>query len=372
MAEEKRDYYEVLGVAKTATADEIKKAYKKMAIKYHPDRNPGDKSAEDKFKEAAEAYGVLSDETKRGQYDRFGHQGVNGAAGGGRSGGMDMDDIFSMFGDIFGGRGGWSPFGNMNNGGQPQQRKFRGSDLRIKVKLTLKEVLEGTEKTVKIKKQVTCPHCKGSGSSDGQVEVCSQCHGTGVTMTVQQTAFGIMQSQTTCQKCGGVGKTIKNPCTHCNGQGIVSGEETVTLNIPAGVAEGMQLSMAGAGNAGKLNGVAGDLLIIVEEEKHESLIREGNDLRYKLLIDIPTAIMGGSVEVPTVTGKVMVKIDPGTQPGKVLRLRDKGLPNVNSYSKTKGDLLVDINVYIPKNLDKLEEEFLKESDSFKIPDNGEG
>lgn len=365
MAEEKRDYYEVLGINKGATAEEIKKAYKKTALKYHPDRNPGDRVAEEKFKEAAEAYEVLSDENKKAQYDRFGHAGMNGAAGG-HAGGMDMDDIFSMFGDIFGGRGGWSPFGNMNQG--PRERKFKGSDLRVKIKLNLKEILEGTEKVIKIKKDIKCPHCKGTGSSDGQVETCSQCHGSGVTMTVQQTAFGIMQSQTTCPKCQGTGKTIKNPCLHCSGQGIIKGEETVTLNIPAGVAEGMQLSMTGCGNAGKLNGVPGDLLINVEEEKHESLIREGNDLRYKLLIDIPTAIMGGSVEVPTVTGKVMVKIDPGTQPGKVLRLRDKGLPSVNSYSKTKGDLLVDINVYIPKGLDKIEEEFLKESDSFKIPE----
>jgi molecular chaperone DnaJ len=368
MAEEKKDYYDILGVDKKSSSDEIKKAYKRMAIKYHPDRNPGNKEAEEKFKEAAEAYEVLSDETKRSQYDKFGHAGLNG--GGGYSGSsMNMDDIFSMFGDIFGGRGGWSPFGNAGNyGGQP--KSFKGNNLRIVVKLTLKEILEGTEKTIKLKKDVVCPHCHGSGSSDGQSEVCSNCHGTGVTVNIQQTAFGIMQSQTTCTKCGGTGKTIKNKCKHCSGEGIVKGEDTVTIKIPAGVAEGMQLSMAGAGSAGKLGGVPGDLYILIEEEKHKDLKREGNNLRYKLLIDIPTAILGGQLDIPTVNGTALVTIDPGTQPGTVLRLKGKGLPDVNTYSKALGDLLVDINVYIPEEVDKYEEQLLRETDLFKIRKDG--
>ena len=369
---EKRDYYEVLGVDKKASADEIKKAYKKMAIKYHPDRNPGDKEAEDKFKEAAEAYEVLSDDNKRARYDQFGHAGMGGAAGGGYGGqGMSMDDIFSMFGDIFGGRGGFGGFGGFGGGGGRQQaRRFRGSDLRIKVKLNLKEIAEGVEKKLKLKKYVPCSHCNGTGAENGSgTETCPDCHGTGSVTRTQQTMFGMMQTQGVCPRCGGEGKIIKNKCPHCSGEGIVYAEEIVTVKIPAGVTEGMQLSMSGKGNAGKHNGVAGDLLVVIEEEAHPDLIRDENDLIYNLLLSVPTAILGGTVEIPTIDSKVKVKIEPGTQPGKVLRLRGKGLPSVNSYgySNGTGDLLVNISVYIPETLSKEEKqamEKMQNSDNF--------
>ena len=278
----KRDYYEVLGVAKTATADEIKKAYRKKAIQYHPDRNPGDKEAEEKFKEAAEAYEVLSNPDKRSRYDQFGFAGVDGAAGGG-SGfggfggqGMSMDDIFSMFGDIFGGHGGFGGFSSgFGGGGQSRQRKFRGSDLRVKVKLNLKEISTGVEKKFKLKKYVECSHCHGTGAEgDGGTETCPTCHGTGSVTRTQQSIFGMMQTQSVCPQCGGEGKIIKNKCKECNGEGVIYGEEVVTVKIPKGVAEGMQLSMGGKGNAGKHNGVPGDLLILVEEEQNPNLIRE--------------------------------------------------------------------------------------------------
>ena len=331
---EKRDYYEVLGVDKKASADEIKKAYKKMAIKYHPDRNPGDKEAEDKFKEAAEAYEVLSDENKRARYDQFGHAGMGGAAGGSYGGqGMSMDDIFSMFGDIFGGHGGFGGFGGFGGGSQRQQaRRFRGSDLRIKVKLSLKEIAEGVEKKLKLKKYVVCEHCKGTGAEGSSgTETCPECHGTGSVTRTQQSIFGMMQTQSVCPRCNGEGKIIKDKCSHCSGEGIVYAEEIVTVKIPAGVAEGMQLSMSGKGNAGKRNGVPGDLLILIEEEPHAELLRDENDLIYNLLLDIPTAALGGTADIPPIDSKVRVKIEPGTQPGKVLRLRGKGLPNVNGY-----------------------------------------
>ena len=369
---EKRDYYEVLGVDKKASADEIKKAYKKMAIKYHPDRNPGDKEAEDKFKEAAEAYEVLSDDNKRARYDQFGHAGMGGAAGGGYGGqGMSMDDIFSMFGDIFGGHGGFGGFGGFGGGGQRQQaRRFRGSDLRIKVKLSLKEIAEGVEKKLKLKKYVPCTHCGGSGAEGNSgTETCPECHGTGSVTRTQQSIFGMMQTQSVCPNCNGEGKIIKNKCKHCSGEGIVYGEEVVEVKIPAGVAEGMQLSVSGKGNAGKRNGIPGDLLVVVEEESHPDLIRDENDLIYNLLLSVPTAALGGTVEIPTIDGKVKVKIDPGTQPGKVLRLRGKGLPSVNSYgySNGTGDLLVNISVYIPEHLNKDEKQALEkmqDSDNF--------
>ena len=370
---EKRDYYEVLGVDKKASADEIKKAYKKMAIKYHPDRNPGDKEAEDKFKEAAEAYEVLSDENKRARYDQFGHAGMGGAAGGGYSGqGMSMDDIFSMFGDIFGGHGGFGGFGGFGGGGQRQQaRRFRGSDLRIKVKLSLKEIAEGVEKKLKLKKYVPCEHCGGTGAEgNGGTETCPDCHGTGSVTRTQQSIFGMMQTQSVCPRCNGEGKIIKNKCPHCSGEGIVYAEEIVTVKIPAGVAEGMQLSMNGKGNAGKRNGVPGDLLILIEEEPHAELIRDENDLVYNLLLDIPTATLGGTADIPTIDSKVRVKIEPGTQPGKVLRLRGKGLPSVNGYGT--GDLLVNISVYIPETLSRDEKaamEKFQKSDNF-VPNEG--
>ena len=366
----KRDYYEVLGVSKNASDDEIKKAYKKMAIKYHPDRNPDDKEAEAKFKEAAEAYDVLRDPQKRARYDQFGPEGVNGAGGFG-GGGMNMDDIFSMFGDIFGGRGGGfgGGFGGFSGfgGGGSQQRRYRGSDLRVKVKLTLKEISTGVEKKFKLKKYVPCDQCHGTGAEgDGGSETCPTCKGSGSVIRNQQTILGTMQTRVTCSTCGGEGKIIKNKCKKCGGDGIVYGEEVVSVNIPAGVAEGMQLSMGGKGNAGKHNGVAGDLLILVEEEPHQDLIRDENDLIYNLLLSFPTAALGGAVEIPTIDGKVKVKIDSGTQPGKVLRLRGKGLPNVNGYGT--GDLLVNISIYVPEALNKEEKNTLEKmeaSDNFK-------
>ena len=369
----KRDYYEVLGVEKNASADEIKKAYRKKAIQYHPDRNPGDKEAEEKFKEAAEAYDVLSNPEKRARYDQFGHAGMSGAAGnggpfGGFGGGMSMDDIFSMFGDIFGGHGGFGGFSGFGGGGgNTQQRYHRGSDLRVKVKLTLKEISTGVEKKFKLKKYVPCPHCHGSGAEGNSgVETCPTCKGTGSVIRNQQTILGTMQTRTTCPTCGGEGHTIKNKCKECGGEGIVYGEEIVTVKIPKGVAEGMQLSMSGKGNAGKHNGVPGDLLILVEEEPDKELIRDENDLIYNLLLNFPTAALGGTVEIPTIDGKVKVKIEPGTQPGKVLRLRNKGLPSVNGYGT--GDLLVNVSIYVPETLSKDEKKALEEmekSDNFQ-------
>ena len=371
---EKRDYYEVLGVEKTASDAEIKKAYRKLAIQYHPDKNPGNKEAEEKFKEAAEAYSVLSDKDKRSRYDQFGHAGVGGAAGGGFSGqGMSMDDIFSMFGDIFGGGGGFGGFGGFSGfsgSGRPQQRKFRGSDLRVKVKLSLKDISTGVEKKFKLKKYVTCEHCHGSGAEGNSgTETCPNCHGTGSVTRTQQSIFGMMQTQSVCPNCNGEGKIIKNKCKHCSGEGITYGEEVVEVKIPAGVAEGMQLTVNGKGNAGKRNGIAGDLLVVIEEESHPDLIRDDNDLIYNLLLSVPTAALGGTVEIPTIDNKVKVKIEPGTQPGKVLRLRGKGLPNVNSYgySNGTGDLLVNISVYIPETLNKEEKQALEKmqnSDNF--------
>ena len=361
---EKRDYYEVLGVEKNASADEIKKAYRKKAIQYHPDRNPGDKEAEEKFKEAAEAYDVLSNPDKRARYDQFGHAGMSGAAGnggpfGGFGGGMSMDDIFSMFGDIFGGHGGFGGFSGFGGGGGAQQRRYRGSDLRVKVKLTLKEISTGVEKKFKLKKYVPCPHCHGTGAEGNSgVETCPTCKGTGSVIRNQQTILGTMQTRTTCPTCGGEGHIIKDKCKECGGEGIVYGEEIVTVKIPKGVAEGMQLSMSGKGNAGKHNSVPGDLLILVEEEPDKELIRDENDLIYNLLLSFPTAALGGTVEIPTIDGKVKVKIEPGTQPGKVLRLRNKGLPSVNGYGT--GDLLVNVSVYVPETLSKDEKKALEE------------
>ena len=364
----KRDYYEVLGVDKNASANDIKKAYRKLAIQYHPDKNPGDKEAEEKFKEAAEAYGVLSDPDKKARYDQFGFEGLGGAGGaGGFSGaGMDINDIFSMFGDIFGGRGGFGGFSGFGGSGSSRPAKFRGSDQRVKVKLTLQEIANGVTKKFKLKKYVPCTHCNGSGAENGAVETCPECKGTGRVVRTQQSIFGMMQTEVACPHCNGQGKVIKNKCKHCNGDGIVMGEEIVEVNIPAGVYEGMQLSMRGKGNAGKHNGIPGDLLILVEEEKHPTLVRDENDLIYSLLLDIPTAALGGFAEIPTIDGKAKVTIDPGTQPGKVLRLRGKGLPSINGYGK--GDIVVNISVYIPEELSRDEkkamEEF-RESENFR-------
>lgn len=371
----KRDYYEVLEVEKTATLEVIKKAYRKKAIQYHPDKNPGDKGAEERFKEAAEAYDVLSNPDKRSRYDQFGHAGLGGAAGnggpfGGFGGGMSMDDIFSMFGDIFGGRGGGNGFGGFDFGGfggTQQQRRYKGSDLRVKVKLNLKEIAEGAEKKFKLKKYVPCSHCHGTGAEgDSGAETCPTCKGSGTVIRNQQTILGTMQTRTTCSTCGGEGKIIRNKCKVCAGEGIAYGEEVVEVRIPAGVAEGMQLSMSGKGNAGKHNGVAGDLLIQVEEEQHPELVRDQNDLIYNLLLSFPTAVLGGTVEIPTIDSKVKVKIESGTQPGKVLRLRGKGLPSINGYGT--GDLLVNISIYVPETLDKEEKQMMEKmeiSDNFR-------
>ncbi len=368
----KRDYYEVLGVEKSASEAEIKKAYRKLAIQYHPDKNPGDKEAEEKFKEAAEAYSVLSDKDKRARYDQFGHEGMGaaGAGGFGNFSDFDLNDIFSsVFGHGFSGFGGFgSGFGG---GGHTQQRKFRGSDLRVKVKLNLKDISTGVEKKFKLKKYVVCNHCHGSGAEgDGGTETCPTCHGTGSVTRTQQSIFGMMQTQSVCPQCNGEGKIIKNKCKHCGGEGIVYGEEVVEVKIPAGVAEGMQLTVNGKGNAGKHNGVPGDLLVVVEEEAHPDLIRDEEDLIYNLLLSVPTAALGGTVEIPTIDSKVKVKIDPGTQPGKVLRLRGKGLPRVTSYgySTGTGDLLVNISIYIPETLSKDEKQALEKfqrSDNFE-------
>ena len=366
----KRDYYEVLGVEKNASDDEIKKAYKKLAIKYHPDRNPGDKEAEEKFKEAAEAYSVLSDATKRQRYDQFGADAVDGmgGAGGFSGGGFSMDDIFSMFGDIFGGRGGFSGFGGFGGGGGRQgERVFRGSDLRVKVKLNLQEISEGAEKKLKVKKYVMCPDCQGTGAEKGSgSDTCPDCNGSGYVFKTRQSMFGMMQTQSDCTRCGGEGRIIRNKCHRCSGEGIVYGEEIISAKIPAGATSEYQLTMSGKGNAAKHNGVPGDLYIQIVEEESKELIRDGNDLVYNLMVSVPTAVLGGQVDVPTVTGKVRMTIEPGTQPGKVMRLRGKGLPSINGYGK--GDLLVRISVYIPETLSRDEKnamEQLKDSENFK-------
>ena len=360
----KRDYYEVLGVGKQATEDEIKKAYRKIAIKYHPDRNPGNKEAEEKFKEAAEAYSVLSDKQKRQQYDQFGFDGPNmggGFGGFGSGGGFSMDDIFSMFGDVFGGRGGFGGFSGFG-GGSSSHAQYRGSDLRLKVRLNLQEIATGTKKKFKVKKDITCQHCNGSGAQAGSgSETCPTCHGQGYTVKTVRSILGMMQTQSECPTCHGEGTVIKNKCPHCGGTGVTKGEEVVEINIPAGVAEGMVLNVQGKGNAGPHNGVSGNIQVFIEEEENETFVRDGQDIIYNLLLDFPTAALGGSVEIPTIDGKrVRVKIDAGTQPGKTLRLRGKGLPAVQGYGSGQGDLVVNISVYVPKSLDQKEMKMLEE------------
>ena len=363
---EKRDYYEVLGVSKSADATEIKKAYRKLALKYYPDKNPGDKEAEEKFKEAAEAYDVLSNEEKRRRYDQFGHAGVGGAGQGGFGGGMSMDDIFSQFGDIFGSFGGFSGFGGFG-GGRSARRVNRGTNLRVKVKMNLQEIATGIEKKIKVKKYVACQHCNGTGAKDGKsYSTCSTCKGSGQVTRVQNTILGAMQTTSTCPTCEGEGKIINEKCTFCNGEGVLMSEEVISINIPAGVGEGMQLSLSGKGNAARRGGVNGDLIVLIEEEEHPELVRDGNDLLYNVFIGYPEAVLGETVEIPTIEGKVKVKIEAGTQPGKILRLRGKGLPDVNGYGK--GDLLAKVNVWIPKNLSKDEKklvEKMKEAEGFK-------
>ena len=356
---EKRDYYEVLGVSKGASADEIKKAYRKMAIKYHPDKNPGDKEAEEKFKEASEAYDVLSDADKRARYDKFGHsmgpQGFGGAGGGGgfySGGGMSMEDIFAHFGDIFGdgfGGGFSGGFGGATGGGRTRKHVNKGTDLRITVKVTLKDVMDGVDKKLKIPRMVACSHCKGTGAKDGTAfHTCQRCHGTGYISRVQQTMFGAMQSEAVCPDCNGEGKIISETCSYCGGTGVEKKEEVVSFHIPAGVEDGMTLTLRGQGNAPRHGGVNGDLLIVIQEEKDPDLIRDGNDLIYNLMLDFPTAALGGTAEIPTIGGRARLKIAPGTQPGKVLRLRGKGLPQMNTSNR--GDLLVNVMVYVPESL----------------------
>ena len=357
----KRDYYDILGVSKNATDTEIKKAYRKMALKYHPDKNPDDSQAEDKFKEAAEAYEVLSHQDKRSRYDQFGHEGMRGGMGGNH---MSMDDIFSHFGDIFGGAfGGGGGYGGRGGG----RRVNRGSNLRVKVKLTLEDVAHGVEKKIKLNKYKECGACHGSGAEKGsRPSTCPTCHGQGQVTRITNTFLGQMQTASTCPQCGGTGELITNKCTECHGNGIVKGEDVVTINIPAGVADGMQLSVGGKGNAGARGGVPGDLIVLIEEIDHPELTRDGNNVLYDLYINFADAALGTTTEIPTIDGKARIKIAPGTQGGKVLRLRGKGIPDVNGYGK--GDLLVNINIWTPRDLSKDEAammEKLRNSKNFK-------
>ncbi len=367
----KRDFYDILGVTKSASAEEIKKAYRKLAIKYHPDKNPGDKSAEDKFKEAAEAYEILSNPEKKQRYDQFGHAGMGAGGGGGHygGGGMNMEDIFSQFGDIFGGGGG-SPFDSFFGGGQRGgggRRVAKGSNLRIKVKLTLEEIANGTEKKIKVNKQIPCKTCDGSGAKDrSSVNTCGTCGGSGAVRKVTNTILGQMQTTATCPTCNGSGQQITAKCNACHGDGVVRGEETITINIPAGVSDGMQLSMSGKGNAAPNGGIPGDLIILIEEIPHETLKREGNNVVYDLHLNFVDAALGMSVEVPTIDGKAKIKIEPGTQSGKLLRLKGKGIPEVNSYHR--GDQIVHINIWTPKALNSEERDLLeklRDSANFK-------
>ena len=370
MAEE-TDYYKILGVERTATADEIKRAYKKVAIKYHPDRNPGDKEAEEKFKQAAQAYDVLRDPDKRARYDQFGAAGVDGAAGGFGgfgAGGMDLNDIFRNFGDIFGGAfGGFGGFG-----GGRGQRQYRGSDMRMKVRLTLEEISTGVTKKFKARKDITCNECHGTGCASGHSpETCPTCHGQGYVIQSRRSFLGMMQTQEVCPNCHGEGTIIKHTCSHCHGEGVTSGEEIVEIKIPAGVAEGMVVNVPGKGNAAKHGGVPGDIQVLIEEEPHKDFIRDDTDLIYNLLLTVSQAALGDTIDIPTLTGKARIKIEPGTQPGTALRLRGKGLPAVQGYGVGTGDIVVNISVYIPEHLTKEERkafEALRENDHMQPND----
>lgn len=370
---QKRDYYEVLGVDKNATEDEIKVAYRKLAIKYHPDRNPGNKEAEEKFKEAAEAYDVLHDPDKRAQYDQFGFDGPSGSGFGGfGGGGMDMDDIFSMFGSVFGGHSGFgdfSGFGGSGRGGS-RQRVYQGSNLRLKVKLSLQDIASGVTKKFKVREDVKCTACNGTGAEGGsQPETCPTCHGSGMVTRTVRSMFGMMQTQSECPTCHGEGTVIKNKCKACGGSGVVKGDNIVEINIPAGVEEGMVLNVHGKGNAGPHNGVPGDIQVLIEEEPDKTFVRDKQDVIYNLLLDFPTAALGGEAEIPTIDGKkIALKIDPGTQPGKTVRLRSKGLPAVKGYGSGLGDLIVNMSVFVPKKLNKDEKkaiEQLRKSENFQ-------
>jgi len=361
----KRDYYDVLQVHRNASKDEIKKAYRKKALEYHPDKNPGDQEAEERFKEAAEAYEVLSDDNKRARYDKYGHAGLTGAAGGGFSGGgMTIEDIFANFGDIFGDV--FGPFGGF--GGRSSGRRVnKGSNIRVKVKLNLQEIANGVTKKIKVSKYIACNACNGTGAKNASAySTCSTCRGSGQVTRVTSTFLGQMQTTTTCPTCYGEGKTITEKCPNCSGEGIEKSEEVISITIPAGVGEGMQLTVSGKGNAARRGGVNGDLFVVIHEEDHADLIRDGNDLLYNLYLSIPEAALGAAVEIPTIDGKVKIRIESGTQPGKILRLRNKGLPDVNGYGR--GDLLVSINVWIPKELSREEKillEKLSQSQNFK-------
>lgn len=353
----KRDYYEILGVSKTASPEEIKKAYRKLAIKYHPDKNPDNKEAEEKFKEAAEAYNVLSDEQKKSRYDQFGHAGMGGAGGfGGASGGMSMEDIFAQFGDLFGGGGFFG--GGFGGGNYQRQHINKGANLRVRVELTLEEIAKGVEKKLKVKKYIACKECNGNGEKNGNSHTkCSECNGSGQVTRIQNTILGRMQSTTVCPTCGGNGKMIKEKCSHCSGEGINRGEEVISVKIPAGVYEGLQLSVSGKGNAARRGGVNGDLLVVIKEKDHPELVRDGNDLLYNLFISVPDAILGAKAEIPTLEGRVKVTIDKGTQSGKILRLRRKGLPSIEGYGV--GDLLIKVNIFIPEKISSEEEKILE-------------
>lgn len=351
---EKRDYYEVLGLSKSADEGEIKKAYRKLALKYHPDKNPGDVAAEEKFKEAAEAYEVLSNSEKKAQYDRFGHAGMGGQ--GGFGGGMNMDDIFSQFGDIFGGAfGGGGSFGGSRGGGS---RTVRGTNLRVKMKLTLEEIAEGVKKKIKVNKLV---------NAEGVTfKTCTTCNGSGRITRVAQTFLGAMQTQSTCNVCHGAGKMIDHRPSGADENGLKRQEEVIEIDIPAGVEEGMQLSVTGKGNAGPFNGIPGDLIVVIEEVEHEELKRDGENLHYEAFVSFIDAVLGETIEIPTISGKAKIKVDPGTQSGKVLRLKGKGLPNIQGYGQ--GDLFVHINIWTPSKVSKEEKEMLEKlrsSDNFK-------
>ena len=367
----KRDYYEVLGVDKSASADEIKKAYRKMAVKYHPDKNPGDKEAEEKFKEAAEAYSVLSDADKKAKYDQFGHAGVEGAGPDFSGGFGNLNDILNdLFGGAFGGGfGGFSGFGGGFGGGsRPQQRVYRGRDIRVRVKLTLEEIAKGVEKEISIEKNVPCTECGGKGAkSSADIQTCPACKGTGQVQRVVNSFLGQTVTYSTCQQCGGEGKIIKNPCRTCGGTGLVRKRETIKVKIPAGVEAGMQLTLQGEGHAAKNNGINGDLLVVIEEHEHPNLKREGNNLYYTKIVSVTDAILGAEVTIPCLDGDYKIKVEPGTQSGEVVRLRGRGLPSVNGYGGT-GDLYVKIAVWIPKKLSREEKaivESLKDKEGFK-------
>jgi molecular chaperone DnaJ len=365
----KRDYYEVLGVAKNASADEIKKAYRKLAVKYHPDKNPGNKEAEEKFKEAAEAYSVLSDADKKAKYDQFGHAGVDGAGPDFSGGFGNLNDILNdLFGGAFGGGfGGFGGFGGGFGGGQRRERVYKGRDIRVRVKLTLEEIAKGVEKEISIEKNVPCPDCGGRGArNSADVKTCPACNGTGQVQRVVNSFLGQTVTYSTCQQCGGEGKIITNPCHTCSGSGLVRQRETIKVKIPAGVEAGMQMTVQGEGHAAKNNGINGDLLVVIEEQEHPDFRREGNNLLYTKVVSIVDAMLGCEVDIPCLDGNYKLKVEPGTQSGSVIRLKGKGLPSVNSYGT--GDLYVKIGVWIPKKLTKDEKalfESMRNNESLK-------